>query len=293
VIARTRRWRGRHIGAVYPMGRVVSTRDPAWKRRTSTDTRRISWRQPVSFLVQIGLVVGVEAADDVFHAFYRQNDATVALAHATQIAHLESTLGLWVEPAVQTTFLHPIHLLGLMFGAGQFMAFFNMIYSLGHVFVTLGFALWLFLRHRPCFAYLRNVFVLTGVLAIVVKESFPLAPPRLATGLQYHGQPFHFTDAVFGQGGGIQVGFNQYAAMPSIHVAWALLVGLGVAWLARWWLVRLLGVLYPLLMLTAVVVTGNHYLLDAGGALVVVSIALLLALAIEQRNDMQRCLGEA
>jgi hypothetical protein len=110
-------------------------------------------------------------------------------------------------------------------------------------------------------------------------NTFPLAPPRLASGLLYDGRPYHFADLVFGAGGGVKLSFDELAAMPSLHVCWALLVGGTLALIARPLAVRLLGAIYPIVMTLAVIVTGNHYLADALVAALVVLVALLLAWA--------------
>jgi hypothetical protein len=239
--------------------------------------RRVARSAPTSFLLQVGLVIGVESLDDLFHALHGQQAIAVALTNALQVMRLERSLGVWCEPAIQVTLLQREYVGALAVRAGELVSFFNAIYGLGHLAVILAFALWVFLKRRSYFALFRNAFLLTSMLGLVVKEIFPLAPPRLASGLSYLGSPYRFTDTVFGSGSGAQLDFNFYAAMPSLHVAWALLVTVGVVWLARSWLMRLLILPNPCLILTVVIVTGNHYLLDAAGALVVVSLALLLA----------------
>ena len=243
--------------------------------------RRARWIDLCVFLGTLGLVAGIELSDEVFHALNGQNDWHRALANALQLMRLENTLGIWVEPGMQTAILRPTHFLGLTLGAPQFVPLFNAIYGLGHVGVTFCFALWIFRCCRPVFAFLRGVFVLATALSVAVSEIVPLAPPRLAIGLQYQGRPFHFLDTVF-EHGGVQVAFNEYSAMPSLHLVWALLVGVGMVWLARSLVARVLGGLYPLLILTAVIVTGNHYLLDGAGSLAVVCVATMLAVPIER-----------
>jgi membrane-associated phospholipid phosphatase len=129
----------------------------------------------------------------------------------------------------------------------------------------------------------RNVIMLCNALALIVYENFPVAPPRLTTDIDFDGHPFTFQDTVFGAlsaGGklvGNSVGYNEFSAMPSVHMAWAVVVGAAVVLLARPLIVRVLGALYPVLMLVAVVVTGNHFLLDAIGAVAVVLVAAAIA----------------
>ena len=87
---------------------------------------------------------------------------------------------------------------------------------------------------------------------------------------------------MFGGGGGVKLSFDEFAAMPSLHVAWALIVGLTVAYVARAPLARLLGLLYPLVMGTAVVVSGNHYIADGLGAIAVLSVSFLIVTIISR-----------
>jgi membrane-associated phospholipid phosphatase len=136
----------------------------------------------------------------------------------------------------------------------------------------------------------RNIFLITTALSVIIYNVFPVAPPRLATGLRYHGHPFHFIDTVF-VGKGVDLSFDRYAAMPSLHVAWATIVGLGVAWLARPILLRLLGLVYPFMMGVAVIVTGNHYIADCLGGAAVVVIAWFISILISRLQSRQQGLS--
>lgn len=244
-------------------------------RHTSSAARAWFW-----FSIQVILIVSLDVVDELTHGLFSRSDVGVAEAHALHVMEFESLHGFWVEPAIQSFFEHTHHLWGLTFGSAQADAVFNALYGLGHVFITLLWAIWVFRQRRALFPFLRNVFLFTNVLALVVYRLYPLAPPRLALGLRYDGHPYHFVDTVFGVGKGIKLSFDQFAAMPSLHVGWALIVGLSIAWAARPLIVRLLGLIYPLIMLTTVIVTGNHYISDGLGAVIVVCIATVLALLI-------------
>lgn len=233
---------------------------------------------------QIGLVAAVELSDELAHAVLPTVNAVAGQAHALRVEGFESAHGFWLEPGIQRFFESTHHLLGQTIGWPQLRPIFDTLYGEGHVFITLAFALWIFFRRRALFSFIRNVFLLTNLIAVLLYEVFPLAPPRLAAGLRYDDRPYHFADAFFGGTGGLKIGFNEYAAMPSVHVAWALIVGFTVAWTARSLLLRLAGLLYPLIMLTTVIVTGNHYLSDGLGALAVVTLATLLSLLIVRRH---------
>ncbi len=262
---------------------------PALRARTIpaqslAPTGRITLRDWLYLSTQIALVTGIELSDDVAHALLPTVNSVTGLANAQRVVDFERSHGFWLEPGIQRFFASAHVVLGQTVGWAQVKPIVDALYGEGHVLFTLAFAIWVFFRRRELFPVVRNVFVVTNLLAVAIYEWFPLAPPRLATHLSYQGQPFHFIDAVFGGGGGIKLGFNDYAAMPSVHVAWALIVGLTVAWAAKPISLRLMGLLYPLIMLTTVIVTGNHYISDGLGALAVVKISTLVAVLIARRH---------
>jgi hypothetical protein len=139
-------------------------------------------------------------------------------------------------------------------------SFLSAYYMLGFAPLILSALVWLAWRRRDLYRSLRTALLCSIGLAAVVHLAFPVAPPRLVADLG-------IADWV-GLAGGHDTGsfagirFNPYAAMPSMHVGWSLLVGL-VVWRAAPGRLRALGLLHPLMMTLAVTATGNHYLLDA------------------------------
>lgn len=255
---------------------------------------RPAWRDWLSFLAQISLVAGVELGDEFARGTIAQHDSYTGLANALRVVDFEDAHDLWIEPAVQTFFRHTHHLLDLTISWAQIIPIVNFIYIAAHIGITLLFALWVFFFRRGIFAFVRNVFFITNALALVVYELYPMAPPRLTTGLRFDGHPFRFVDTLYqvlgsdGKVVGTRIGYNEFAAMPSVHVAWALIVGMTVAWAARPLLIRLLALCYPLLMVLTVVVTGNHYIADALGAATIVAMAIplsLLSLWLPRRHE--------
>ena len=235
-----------------------------------------TWPEWRSFLLQALLVAGIELSDDFYRGVISPRPVAFPQANAVHVMDFERSHGFWVEPAIQRYFEHVHHFLGLTITWREVVPLVNTIYGVAHGLVTLVVALWLFWRRRTLFPFVRNVFIITTALSVVTYNLFPLAPPRLATGLTYNGRPFHFIDTVF-VGGGVNLGFDRYAAMPSLHLAWALIVGVTVFWTARPLAVRLLGIAHPVLMCLAVVVTANHYIADCLGALAIVLVAYLVA----------------
>ncbi|WP_030238801.1 bifunctional glycosyltransferase 87/phosphatase PAP2 family protein [Streptomyces sp. NRRL S-455] len=147
-------------------------------------------------------------------------------------------------------------------------------YTSMHFVVPLAVLAVLYWRRPADYRWARSALGFATLLALVGFWLYPLAPPRLMPGLGYidtvHGvQDFSQPDY-----GTLTALTNQYAAMPSLHFGWALWCGVVIAVLARWWWMKVLGLLHPLFTLCAVVVTGNHWVLDAAGGAAVVGVGL-------------------
>ncbi len=147
----------------------------------------------------------------------------------------------------------------------------NVYYAVAHVPAMLIFLVWLFALHRPRYPKIRNALAITTGACLLI-QLIPLAPPRLLPELGVLDTPLLYHQSVYGQiGTGIAA---QLSAMPSVHVAWALLVGIGAVMVSssRW---RWLVLAHPALTVWVVVVTGNHFWLDGGAAAVILVLALL------------------
>src|SRR4051794_20001230 len=134
----------------------------------------------------------------------------------------------------------------------------NLFYSTVHVPALLLFLLWLFIRHRDQYPRWRNALaIMTGCCLFI--RFVRVAPPRLMPRLGYVDLAVKYGQSVYGRvGTGVS---DQYAAMPSIHVGWAALVGLGIATcsVSRW---RHLALLHPVITMFVVSATANHWWLD-------------------------------
>ncbi len=186
-----------------------------------------------------------------------------ALAHGRDILNFETSLGIAPERALDR-WLAAHHGLGLVVSD---------YYDNAHFAVTVGVLALLWWKGAERYRPMRNALVVINLLAFVIFWLFPVAPPRMLDG---------FTDVVASthaigswHTGALASDANQLAAMPSLHIAWALWVTVGVWQLTRRPVLRALGVVYPCLTGFAVLATGNHYLLDllAGAALVAISFA--------------------
>ena len=187
---------------------------------------------------------------------------TLAFRNARRIIRWEELLGMYHEEAIQDAVI----------GGGRLlMSFWNLFYGTFHFLVTIGVLVLLFRRAPERYRRWRNVLAATTALALVGFALYPLMPPRLlppaygyVDSLKVFGSPWSFDSSA------MQKLSNQYAAMPSLHFAWALWCGLAVVPALRRNWSKAMAVLYPILTLFAIVVTGNHFWLDAvGGALAV------------------------
>jgi len=201
-----------------------------------------------------------------------EGNADVAVRNAHDVLAVEKELGLDVEAGVQA----------LLVDVDIITTLANWVYIWGHwPVIALTFA-WLALHDRTVFLRLRNAMIASGLMGLCVYTTYPVAPPRLA-GLG-------FVDTITEQSQSYRVlqppaFVNQYAAMPSLHVGWDLVVGLALVAAASSVAVRTIGRLMPVVMGAATVLTANHYVLDVliGAAFGLAGWAV--ALRLERRRE--------
>lgn len=187
-----------------------------------------------------------------------------AYAHAGSLWRFERWVHLPNEASVQQLALHWPRLVDLA----------NLHYQIGYVVSLVGSLVWFYWRHPRYYIWYRRFLTLATGLGLLGQIFYPMAPPRLLPGDGVVDTAVIYGHAVFGPvGTGLA---NQFAAMPSLHVGWALAVAVGaiVILRSRW---RWLFLLHPLLTLAVVVVTGNHYWTDGIVATVIVLAALLVS----------------
>ena len=190
------------------------------------------------------------------------DEAGAAFGNAEAVLQLQRALRLPEELGVQQWALG---LDGLAQAA-------NGYYLALHFPVVIGLLLWLFTRHRWSYLWVRDVLMLTTFASLVIHLAMPLAPPRMLPGFVDTGV-VHGMSAYAGPVAGTA---NQIAAMPSLHVAWATVAAIAVVSVLRS-RVRWGATLHPVLTTAVVVVTANHYWLDAGVAVALVALAVLVA----------------
>jgi len=240
----------------------------------------------IAFGLQCLIAVSFEAGDDLTRGLFSQHGSIQGVQNARNVVGFEVSHGLFIEPAMQAFFLQTHRFLVFTVSWLDIAHVMNGIYLLCHVFCTLGVAIWVYFYRKPFFRLFRNSIMLTNAFALVVYENFPVAPPRVLPTVTVGHRAFHFLDTMYGifNGGkivGTQVGFNEFSAMPSVHMCWAIIISGSVILLARPLWIRVAAALYPLVMLVAIVVTANHFLLDAIGSLFVVALSVLAALSYE------------
>jgi hypothetical protein len=196
-----------------------------------------------------------------------QGHATLGLAqgHTDDIVALERHLHLFGERTVQNA-ADAIPGVPTLLGIA---------YIVLHFVGTAVFLVWLHRRHREHFPRVRNTMIGATAVALAIYILYPVAPPRLA-GLGFvdtvtHSAKVNLSSDMLGSL------YNPFAAVPSLHFGYALLVGLTIAAVARGRLGKVIGYSYPVVMLLVIVATGNHFFFDAAGGAAAIGIGYLFA----------------
>lgn len=150
----------------------------------------------------------------------------------------------------------------------------NWYYIAFHFPIIVGTLLWLFFRRPSGYTWCRNALIASGLVALVLYVLVPVAPPRLMPNLGFVDTGLLYNTSVYGPDTQGTLS-NQFAAMPSLHVGWALIIAVVLIMTSRTRL-RWLWAIHPVLTLLVVVVTGNHYWLDGAVGMVLVALALWL-----------------
>ena len=230
--------------------------------------------------VEILLVLGFYAVYSTIRNLFGSESVSVAdaLANAERIIDLERSMGLYRELGIQQAFLDH----------RWFIQFWNLFYGTFHFAVTVFALVWVYRCFPHLYARHRSNFLCATGLALIGFALFPLMPPRLLSDCGAFGAclagMYPYVDTVTDVGGlwsfdsgTMQRVSNQYAAMPSLHFAWATWCALVIWPTVRTRAVKVLAAAYPVATLFAVIVTGNHFWLDAAGGLVALGAGSLLA----------------
>jgi hypothetical protein len=231
--------------------------------------RRFAW--------QLAAVLGLEQAYE-FTRGQIPHETDVALMNSYRLLDLEWSHGFFIESRVERFFLQ----------FGPVMNAIDIFYIACHVTMTIGVLVWLYTRRPEHYPFIRNLLLVTTAIALVAFYLYPTAPPRLLSNYGFVDPTvlYHLVSQ-----GGAQVTsytYNPYAAMPSLHVGYAIVAAWGFFIGTRSRIVRVLAVTYPFAMAAAVIISGNHWVLDVVGAVVTVLAARLILYGLLQCRVLVR-----
>ncbi|HWO73122.1 MAG TPA: phosphatase PAP2 family protein [Dehalococcoidia bacterium] len=217
------------------------------------------------------------------YAFYylarhAADDARPAFDNARDLMRFEESLGIFKELSLQSAAISYDLLVHI----------FNVIYFYGHWPAIIGFGVYLFIAKPHIYTLTRNAFLISGAVALVFFALFPVAPPRLSMAgivdTLSMTVPLDYDDSPL---------VNPYAALPSMHVGWCLVLGIGLYLSTKVRIVRFFAVLLTPAMLLATVITGNHFFIDGIFGTLLAGAAFLLALWLQRRGPSMAAAARA
>jgi hypothetical protein len=200
-----------------------------------------------------------------------KGDLAVAFVHARDVVSVEKSIGIFTELDVQHWALARPWVLDVA----------NLTYFHAHFAVTTCFMFWLYLRRNHHYYFVRNIVFSAMALALIGYVLFPTAPPRMLTDLGFIDTLEKTADVNFNTGA-VSLLSNPFAAVPSVHTCFSLIIGTSCFFLVRRPAIRLLWLLYPCLIVFSIVATGNHFWLDAILGALLAGVALGVAWTIER-----------
>jgi hypothetical protein len=213
---------------------------------------------------QLGVLVLVDLAYETVRGV-ADGERAVAIAHGQQVIDFERSTHTFFEPAMQAFFLPAQWLIDIA----------NQIYLNSQFSIALGFLVWLYLFRNESYYFVRNMFVVSMCLALVGYAFYPTAPPRMFPERGFVDTIVDFSN-VNHDSALAKVFINPFAAIPSMHCAFALMIGATGLRVSRHWYARAFWAVWPLIVTWVVIVTANHYWIDAAlGALVAASSAIV------------------
>jgi len=246
----------------------VSGRPTRWRGGT-----RLSTGHEIYWWIEVGIVL---VFDFIYESLRDLNSAGTAHAfhNAVRLIGWERDLHIYHEHAWQVFALS--HARWAVIGA-------NYYYGAMYLLATIAALIWLYRKHPDSYPLMRNTLAVGTLLGLIGFATFPLMPPRLLDTFGHHAA-FGYVDTLVKyptfwsfNSAAMKTISNQYAAMPSLHCGWALWgCGVFLPRVKSWW-AKTLAILYPVATLTVVVITANHYFLDAVGGAVIFIVGYTLA----------------
>lgn len=207
-------------------------------------------------LLEVVLIVGAYIVYEFIGKYGVPNVEVVAFENAARVISWESSMGFFWEQQWQQWALQNFHA-AIIFG--------NWIYTFGYWPVIFTIALYLYVKDRSKYVYYRNIILVSFVFALIVFSILPTAPPRFLP------PEFGFIDTLQIYGPSLYtardslVYYNLFAAMPSLHIGWTLLISVMFIRSSVFIWLKAFGVLYPILTFIGIIITANHYIIDAAG----------------------------
>jgi hypothetical protein len=222
------------------------------------------------FLFQLVLFAVADLLYEISRTLAK-GDLAVAFVHARDVVSVEKSIGIFTELDVQHWALERPWVLDVA----------NTTYFHAHFAVTTCFMFWLYLRRNHHYYFVRNIVFSAMALALIGYILFPTAPPRMLTDLGFIDTLEKTADVNFNSGA-VSLLSNPFAAVPSVHTCFSLIIGASCFFLVRRPAIRFLWLFYPWLIVFSIVATGNHFWLDAILGACLAGVALGVAWTIER-----------
>ena len=220
---------------------------------------------------QVGLFAGAYLAYRLVQGVV-DGSSGPAFAHARDLITLERGLGVFVEQSIQS-WAYGSH--ALMVGA-------TYVYITAQTFVLFGLLLYIYLAHNRSYYFVRNMMFVAMAIALLGYAFYPTAPPRLVANWGFVDTVAQITNTSSHNNALANGLVNQYAAVPSMHVACAAMLGWTLVRLVRSWVAKVLWALWPLLITFVTVITANHFLIDTVLGLATAGVAAAVAWRLAQ-----------
>jgi len=222
------------------------------------------------FLLQLFLFACVDLLYEASRAV-ATGSVAAAFVHARDVVSVEQTLGIFSE----------VHLQRWALGHPDIVSLANLTYFHAHFGVTTLFMFWLYLRRNQHYYFVRNMLFAAMGIALVRYMLFPTAPPRMLTDLGFTDTLEKFASINHDSGAVISLS-NPFAAVPSVHTCFSLIIGTTCFFLVRRRALRVAWLFYPALIVFSIVATANHFWIDAILGAAVAFLALGVAWLIER-----------
>ena len=234
----------------------------------SPNPRSFSFKSVVSSRYVREPLIMVLAYLCYYMARHIADDGGPAFENARRLMHFEDSIGIFKEVSLQSATISYDFVVHV----------FNIIYFYGHFPLIAATGIFLFIKNPRVYSITRNAFLMSGAVALILFALYPVAPPRLATfgivdtltqtiPISYDNSPY----------------VNPYAALPSMHVGWELLVALGLFLCFQRGMLRWAVLILPPAMFMATIITGNHFFVDGIAGLFLCAAAFIVAYWLHER----------